>query len=128
MERAFLKLQSCALLQFVPNGVEAIHYLEGKGIYHDRDCYPFPDLILLDVKMPKVDGFEVLQWIKAHPRFKKLIVVMLTGSDEPMDIQKAYELGANSYLVKSPLHPEFTDLVKSMVSYWLQHNRACQME
>ncbi|EEF58586.1 response regulator receiver protein [Pedosphaera parvula Ellin514] len=127
MERSFRKAEAKSNLQFVQNGQEAIDYLEGNAAYEDRTTWPLPNLVLLDVNMPKRDGFEVLQWIKQHPQMKKLIVVMLTSSDEPMDIKRAYELGANSYLVKSPLYPEFTDLIKCMDTYWLKHNRTCAL-
>jgi CheY-like chemotaxis protein len=125
MERAFRKAEAKSGLSFVCNGEDAIKYLEGHEAFHDREKYPFPSLVLLDVNMPKRDGFEVLQWIKEHPEMKKLIVVMLTSSDEPMDVRRAYDLGANSYLVKSPLYPEFTDLIKCMDTYWAKHNRTC---
>jgi CheY-like chemotaxis protein len=85
---------------FVESGEEAINYLVGVGPYSDRKKYPLPALVLLDLKLPGKDGFEVLQWIRAHPRFNNLRVVVLTSSNEIRDVQKAYRLGANSFLVK----------------------------
>src|SRR4051812_18056470 len=111
MERAFTKTKTQSRLQFVKDGSEAIDYLEARGIYQDRDRYPFPSLMTLDIKMPKVDGFGVLKWIKQHPTVKRLAVVVFSCSDEQTDIDRAYDMGANSYLVKSALYPEFTELV-----------------
>ncbi|MDB6122639.1 MAG: response regulator [Pedosphaera sp.] len=123
IQRAFRKANASPLLKIVSNGEEAIHYLEGKGIYSDRNLHPLPSLVLLDLNMPKKTGFEVLQWMRGHPDFKRMVVVIFTTSDEPKDINKSYDLGANSYLVKTPLYPEFTELVKSLEVYWLKHNR-----
>jgi CheY-like chemotaxis protein len=86
--------------QFVPSGEAAISYLSGVGRYSDREKYPFPALVLLDLKLPVMDGFEVLQWIRAQPDFRDLRVVVLTTSEEIRKVSKAYQLGANSFLVK----------------------------
>lgn len=85
---------------FVESGEEAINYLVGVGPYSDRKTHPLPALVLLDLKLPGKDGFEVLQWIRGHPQFNNLRVVVLTSSNEIRDVQKAYRLGANSFLVK----------------------------
>ena len=84
----------------VENGQEAIAYLDGAGKFADRATYPLPGLVLLDIKMPGLHGFEVLKWIRQAPRFAHLPVVMLSSSDEAGDIQEARRLGANCYLVK----------------------------
>ena len=89
----------------VTNGEDAMNYLTGVGPYSNRETYPLPALVLLDLKLPIVDGFEVLQWIRAHPDFKDLRVVVLTGSNHIRDATKSYELGANIFLVK-PLESE----------------------
>lgn len=86
--------------QFVTDGDAAISYLVGVGRFADRKKYPLPGLVLLDLKMPGMDGFEVLRWIREHPLFKNLPVVVLTSSDEIRDVNEAYRLGANSFLVK----------------------------
>ena len=75
-------------------------YLQGAAPYSDRFKYPFPDMVLLDIKMPMTDGFDVLRWIRHQPTIAKLCVVMLTSSDEIRDVNLAYQLGANSFLVK----------------------------
>ena len=85
---------------FVKTGEAAISYLKGVGPYSDRKKFPLPDLVLLDLRLPVMDGFEVLQWIRANPDFRDLRVVVLTTSEEMRDVSKAYRLGANSFLVK----------------------------
>ncbi|NOX20755.1 MAG: response regulator [Nitrospirae bacterium] len=122
IKRAFQKNGLINPIKVVSNGEEAIQYLEGKGPFSDRARYPIPILILLDLKMPKMSGFEFLKWVRAHPKYKKIIVVILTSSRESPDINRAYELGANSFLVK-PV--EFTDLirlVKELHLYWILLN------
>jgi CheY-like chemotaxis protein len=84
----------------VPSGLEALAYLGGELPYGDRDKYPLPLMVLLDIKMVRVDGFEVLRWIRHQPKFNRLVVVMLTSSDEIRDVNTAYQLGATSFLVK----------------------------
>jgi CheY-like chemotaxis protein len=84
----------------VRDGEEAIAYLKGDGIYADRDKHPFPKVLMLDLKMPKKTGFEVLQWVKAQPNLKDLPVVILTSSERIEDIKRSYELGAHLFLSK----------------------------
>jgi CheY-like chemotaxis protein len=81
----------------VPGGLEAIAYLNSDPPYQDRNRYPMPSLLLVDVKMPRMDGFELLRWIRERPEFEKLPVVMLTGSNEPREEDTAYKLGATSF-------------------------------
>ena len=103
----------------VNDGTELVSYLKGEGRYADRQTFPFPDLVLLDLKMPKMDGFEVLRWLRQQPVLKRLRVIVLTNSARECDVELAYEVGANSYLVK-PTH--FEDLVKTMQivgDFWL---------
>lgn len=85
---------------FVGSGEEVIDYLVAAGRYADRKRYPLPALVLLDLKLPGMDGFDILQWIRADPRFRDLPVVVLTSSKGIRDVTKAYRLGANSFLVK----------------------------
>ena len=87
-------------LRFVGSGEEAIGYLSRAGTYSDTQNYPLPALVLLDLKLPGMDGFGVLQWIRQQPHFSDLRVVVLTSSHSLRDIKKAYRLGANSFLVK----------------------------
>ncbi len=98
VQRAFEKAAVENPLQFVPTGREAITYLNGDPPYADREKYPLPSLVLLDVTMPLMDGFEVLEWVRSQPRFANLRVVVLTGSEEKR--AESYELGADAFMVK----------------------------
>ena len=104
------------------NGQEAMDYLNGVGPYADRDAYPLPDLILLDLKMPVMDGYEVLRRIKASPLLKRLPVVILSSSREEGDLAMTYDTGANSYLVKPLSFDGFLDVVSKIEDYWLTLN------
>lgn len=88
--------------QIVTNGREAIDYLSGANQFSDRQSFPIPGLVFLDLKMPLVDGFEVLTWIREQVALRELPVIILTGSDEEKDHQRAAALGAHDYLVKPP--------------------------
>jgi CheY-like chemotaxis protein len=103
----------------VHNGQEAMRYLDGQSPYCDRARHPFPDLVLLDLKMPLVNGFEVLRWIRSQPGLRRLPVIVLTGSLLPEDKQKAYDEGANSYLVKPLDFSGMMQTIKSMGEFWL---------
>lgn len=87
-------------LQFARDGEDAISYLRGDGRYADRLKYPLPTTVLLDLNMPRKNGFEVLEWVRRQPNLKRLRVYILTASSRAQDIERAYDLGANSYLVK----------------------------
>ncbi|MDB6125462.1 MAG: response regulator receiver protein [Pedosphaera sp.] len=122
LTRAFQKANSSCVLKVVKNGLEALKYLEGKDECADRDSHPLPSMVLLDLNMPKKSGFEVLQWIRRHPAFKRMVVVVFTNSEKQKDIDQAYDLGANSYLIKSPSSPEFLEFIKNLDTYWSKHN------
>jgi DNA-binding response OmpR family regulator len=98
------------------------------GEFNDRDQYPFPALVFLDLKLPFNSGHDVLAWIRDEAALVELVVVILTSSDEPSDIERAYKLGANSYLVKPPSLVQLRDLAKSFKWYWLQYNQFAQCE
>ncbi len=106
-------------LRVADDGDVAVKYLSGIGKYKDRAAYPVPDVVFLDIKMPKRDGHEVLRWIREHPRLKNLPVVMLTGSLQPSDVDKAFELGVTSYLQKVSCPAEFGQAVRIILKYWL---------
>jgi CheY-like chemotaxis protein len=103
---------------FVRDGQEAIDYLEGEGSFADRSAYPFPDLVVLDLKMPQVNGLEVLRWVRKHAYWGQLPVVMLSGSSLAADIEEAYRLGANSYFIKPMRVDALADLLRALVRYW----------
>lgn len=100
IKRAFARAGLTHPIFSVPSGTEAIAYLSGERPYEDRTEHPLPNLILLDIKMPVTDGFEVLRWIRRQPELGRVSTVMLTSSDEIRDVNLAYQLGANSFLVK----------------------------
>jgi CheY-like chemotaxis protein len=106
-------------LKWVPDGEQAIDYLAGTGTFTDRLRYPLPALVLLDIKMPKTSGLEVLKWIRQQPQFKSLPVVMLTSSLRDEDIAMARQLGADAYLLKVSHPSKLVDLVKSLHDRWL---------
>jgi CheY-like chemotaxis protein len=119
-QRAFKRAGLPVLLHFVRDGQEVIDYLQGEGQFADRAAHPLPQLVLLDLKMPRLDGFEVLEWMRQQPGFNDLQVVIFSSSDEPKDINRAYGLGANWYLVKPHSMEELTDLVERFKKFWLE--------
>ncbi|MBC1236222.1 response regulator [Nostoc sp. 2RC] len=123
IRRALCKANLMQPLQVVSNGEAAISYLCGEGEYADRERYPLPILVLLDLKMPRKSGFEVLEWLKQQPKLKRLPVVVLTTSKETTDVHKAYDLGVNSYLVKPVAFSDLTAMVKLLDAYWLNLNQ-----
>ena len=104
------------------DGEDALDHVFGRGKYGDRKVNPVPDLILLDLKMPKMDGFEVLRRLKAAPSVKRIPVVILTSSKEEGDRAMSYDCGANSYLVKPVSFDGFLQVVKHIDDYWLTLN------
>ena len=111
-------------MHFVHDGEEAIGYLKGEGKYSRRDEFPLPTLLLLDLKMPKSDGFDVLTWIRGQKELSAIRIVVLTGSDDEGDIDRAYSLGANSFLVKPLDFERFTQISRAISGYWLWLDRA----
>ena len=119
IQRAFKKAGLTKQLQVVNDGESALAYLAGDDQYSDRERYPLPGLLLLDLKLPLKHGTEILAWLRAQPSLKRLLVVILSSSQDPSDIDKAYELGANSYLVKPVSFDALVDMVKTLNLYWL---------
>ena len=111
-------------LQVVSDGEEAIAYLNGEGKFANRAEYPLPDLFLLDLKMPQKSGFEVLEWVRKHPTLAPLRTIVLTTSDQASDVNRAYALGANSFLTKPLDFLDFRDTLQIMINYWLTKARA----
>lgn len=109
-------------VQAVNNPEEASAYLDGEGPYSDRKCFPMPSLVLLDMKMPRMCGLEVLAWIRQHPLLKRMVVIVLTASNQLSEINRAYELGANSYLVKPVELASLVDMVRGIGHYWMTLN------
>lgn len=123
MKRALKEAQIRNPLFVVEDGQQALDYLAGQGQFSDRSNWPMPALLFLDLKLPLKSGHDVLNWIRQQPALKSLVVVVLTSSDQPEDIQKSYSLGANSYLVKPPTSAQLVDMAKSFKWYWLEYNR-----
>lgn len=104
----------------VRDGEEVVAYLKGDGKFYNRAEYPLPSLLLLDLKMPRMDGFEVLKWIRTQPGLSALRVVVLTSSERIRDVNVAYNLGANSFLVKPMDFEHVLELTKILKEYWLR--------
>lgn len=121
--RALRKKNLANRLIHLKNGAEALDFLFATGIYSGRDPMKIPKVILLDLKMPKVNGLEVLEKIRADERTKKIPVVVLTSSNEDPDISACYELGVNSYIVKPVDFDNFFKAVSDLGFYWLLLNR-----
>jgi len=122
VRRAFTKAGVRGTLDVVEDGDRAVDYLSGRGPFADRARHPLPVLLLLDLKLPRRSGLEVLGWVRQQPGLKRLPVVVLTSSEENADINTAYDLGANSYLVKPVDCDALLNLVKGLGLYWLVLN------
>lgn len=119
VKRAFKQARIENPLQIVTDGLEAIHYLRGEGKYADRGNYPLPKLVVMDIKMPRRSGFEVLECVKrdTHP-LRRIPIVVVSSSENPSDINRAYELGANAYMVKPMDFKAVEHLFESIIHYW----------
>jgi CheY-like chemotaxis protein len=122
IQRAFRRANIVNPVQVVQDGEAAVLYLSSQEPYADRDRYPLPILMLLDLKLPRRSGLEVLEWLRQQPRLKRLPVVVLTSSRENIDVDRAYDLGANSYLVKPVAFDGLLNMVKTLNQYWLLMN------
>lgn len=121
-QRALQRACIANKLVVVEDGQEALDYLYGGGIYAGRDVSQLPAMVLLDLKLPKVDGLEVLRRIRANKNTHRLLVVILTSSKEEQDLAAAYDLGVNSYIRKQVDFAQFDAAVKQLGAYWLSLN------
>jgi len=117
--RALKKSGFANKLHHVIDGAEALDYMYCRGAYRARNGKVHPKLILLDLKMPKISGMEVLQKLKSDPDFKSIPIVILTSSKEDPDVQKSYDLGANNYIVKPVDGDNFSNVIKEIGLYWM---------
>lgn len=115
---AFKKNNILNPVQWVKDGMEAVAYLNGEGEYADRKQYPFPEVLIVDLKMPRMSGLELLTWIRDHPEFRVIPTIIMTASRLDADIEKAYSLGANTYMVKPPSLDQLAKMVKVTHEYW----------
>ena len=107
----------------VEDGQQAVDYLGGTGEFADRDEYPLPGVVFLDLKLPFMSGHDVLAWIRRQKQLESLVVIVLTSSNEASDLSRCYSLGANSYLVKPPTPEQLEELAKAFKWYWLEYNQ-----
>src|SRR3954464_2026989 len=126
LERAFKRTSIPARLFRVSEGPQAMAYLAGDGIYRDRESYPLPDLVLLDLAMPKMSGVEVLKWIRQQPIVKRTKVLIFTSSEKPEDFKAANEIGADGYLLKPTKFDDLKNLVKQIQDEWLSRRNAAR--
>ncbi|HEX3799572.1 MAG TPA: response regulator [Verrucomicrobiae bacterium] len=119
LERAFKQAQISNPLHRVRDGEDAITYLRGEEQFHDRILHPLPGLMLLDLKMPRKNGFEVIAWVREQPGLKRLSIVVMTSSKEDPDVNRAYELGANTYLVKPVNFEGLVEMMRALHLYWV---------
>ncbi|MDH4212119.1 MAG: response regulator [candidate division WOR-3 bacterium] len=124
IKRAFQKVKIANPIIVLNDGEQAISYLAGREPYIER---PLPVLILLDLKLPRKSGHEVLEWLRQQQTLKRLPVVVLTASSESSDINRAYDLGANSYLVKPVTFDALVEMVKTLNNYWMIFNKRAEV-
>ncbi len=123
LQRAVQRANLAVAVTAVSDGESAIAYLRGDSAYRDRAQFPLPDLILLDLKIPRKSGFEVLSWIRQQPQFKRLPVAIFTSSRHDRDMEQAYDAGANSYLVKPVGFDHLLEMITVVNNYWLSLNQ-----
>ena len=118
-KRAIRKSGNANRMDVVTSGEEALDYLFNRGIYADKSSYPLPGLILLDIKLPGIDGIEVLKTLKEDPNLRKIPVIMLTSSERDQDVARSYKHYANSYLTKPVGFKEFEEKIRQIDFYWM---------
>jgi CheY-like chemotaxis protein len=118
LQRAFRKNDIPNSIHWVKDGMQALAYLRGEGEYADRSRFPFPSVIMLDLKMPRMGGLEFLKWIRDNPDYQVIPTIVMSSSQEDPDIQKAYALGANTYMLKPPDFDRLMKMVKTTHDYW----------
>jgi CheY-like chemotaxis protein len=118
-ERAIRKAGVPALLRTARDGLEGLEYIEGIGKYADRETYPIPSVLILDLKMPRLSGMELLSWIHEHVEYQVIPTIVMSSSSLQSDVRKAYELGANTYMVKTQDLRLLTRRIQLLYEYWM---------
>jgi CheY-like chemotaxis protein len=118
VKHAFQSANISNPLRIVNDGQEAIDYLKGHGAYSDRGAFPLPKLVLLDLKMPRLNGFDVIGWMRRHYPWKLTPIIILSSSALPQDVNRAYELGANAYMVKPADYRALERLFRTIADFW----------
>ena len=119
---AFQKAGILNPVQVVEDGQQALDYIRGEGKYADRQTYPLPSMVFLDLKLPQVHGLDVLRWIREQQTLPPIVVVVWTSSSLDEDIARAYRLGANAYVVKPSSMEKLIEIVKDFANWWFKHN------
>lgn len=122
IQRVFKKMGNPCTVSWMEDGAAALAYLKGEGEFEDRQKHRFPTLALLDIKLPRYTGLEVLEWIRSQGQLSALPVIMFSSSRNLEDIRRAYDLGANAYLVKAVGYDELTETLKTLAGFWLGKN------
>jgi CheY-like chemotaxis protein len=122
LQRAFAQAEVRNPLHFVPDGQAAIDYLSGTGAYSDRNQHPLPGLVLLDLKMPRKTGMDVLKWVRGQEAFRCLPTIIFSSSTHPDEIETAYRNGVNAFVTKPSGMPERTELARMIKGFWLTFN------
>lgn len=128
IRRALEQANTVNPVRVVHDGEEAVAYLKGEPPYEDREVYPLPELLLLDLKMPRMDGFEVLRWLRQQPELRELRVTVLTSSADVRDANAAFALGANSFLIKPTDFICFAEFAQALAGSWLWMSQAPEGE
>ena len=121
MERIFKQMGARCDLRFVRDGVEAVEYLSGKGQFEDRMKNPLPTIILMDLKMPRMNGFEVLEWMQKQPEIKLIPTIVVTSSTMQEDVTRAYRAGANAVMNKPVDKDSLLQMLKTFHLYWTDY-------
>jgi CheY-like chemotaxis protein len=127
LKRVFERIATPSRLVIVSDGQEAVDYLHGEGSYADRLTYPLPALLLLDLKMPRMNGFDVLAWLSERSQFKNLPVIVLSASCHETDIQKARQMGAWQFCTKPMAFEQSVELIENLLNRWLRNPRSASI-
>jgi len=122
LKRAFVKAGIDVPMHVVNDGQEAVDYLTGEERFANRKEFPLPTLLVLDLKMPRLSGFDVIRWVREHEGLRRLPILVLSSSGLGKDINRAYDLGANSYLLKPSRFEDLEILAEDVERYWFQRN------